>query len=89
MEHKLTKFQLLILKTLNPFLIDGTYISTINFDFELLIYRKSDNGLHNIIVHMDRDIIYSFIGFDETKELEFYTEETINPEELIKRFYEK
>jgi|688.fasta_scaffold318702_3 hypothetical protein len=89
MEHKLTKFQLLRWKTLNPLLVDGTYETTINFDHELLVYRKSDMGLHNIIIHMDTDIIYSFIGFDGTKELEFYTEETINPEELIKRFYEK
>lgn len=45
-----------------------------NDDEEFLLYRKSDLGLTNVIIHDDECVAYSFIPFDKNKEnqLEFF-----------------
>ena len=48
-----------------------------NDDAELLLYRKTNNGLINIIINPEECVAYSFIGTTVSEQsLEFYYEES-------------
>lgn len=57
-----------------------------NEDGDLLLYRESDNGLINIIIHTEEDIAYSFIGNTQGNDLDFYTINNCDFEKLIFKF---
>jgi hypothetical protein len=79
--RELTDFQLQILYSIfNSFnairkVIDPNRLSSFSYfytdDCELLLYRKTEKGLTNIIIDSEDCLAYSFIGVDKNKILTF------------------
>jgi len=62
---------------------------SITEDDDLLLYRESDNGLVNIIIHPDEDFAFSYIGNIAGRELEFFESQTADFETIVLNFLAK
>jgi len=58
----------------------------LNEDGDLLLFRESEKGLFNIILHQENDFAFSFIGNQEGNILEFYTIEECDFETIVLNF---
>jgi hypothetical protein len=62
---------------------------TVNNDGDLLLYRKNETGLLNIIIHPDDDFAFSYIGKEDGQKLEFFETENADYEKIVLLFLDK
>jgi hypothetical protein len=60
-----------------------------SIDSDLLLYRETEIGLTNLIIHPDDDFAISYIGKKEGDTLEFYELHTADFEKIIFTFLSK
>lgn len=99
-DYHLTSFQKRILD--NIFIsfreikkiIDPNHLTPFNYSYnneedEFLLYRSSNEGGTNIIIHENKVLAFSFIGInsDEKDELSFYEEDNVDFEKLAYSFF--
>jgi hypothetical protein len=54
---------------------------------ELFLYRKTEEGLTNLIFYAKETIVYSFIGIHSGRELFFFEENKLDFEKLAYKFF--
>ncbi|HUH73625.1 MAG TPA: hypothetical protein VLZ75_04395 [Chitinophagales bacterium] len=59
---------------------------SLNDDGDLLLFRESEKGLVNIILHPENDFAFSFIGNQKGNLLEFYTIDGCDFESIVLNF---
>ena len=71
--------------------IKGTKTVSINADNELLIWKNTERGLTNIIIHEENDIAFSFISAkgSEEKDIFYFTDKDTDFDKLVEDFETK
>lgn len=58
-------------------------------DDEVVIYRTSENGIYNIVIDTDGDIMVSYCGYEEKGWRIFYDKDEFEPSTDIQDFFLK
>jgi hypothetical protein len=70
----------------NEFLLPQVKIDKATDD-EVVIYRTSENGIYDIVIDTDGDIMVSFSGYKERGWRKFYDKEEFEPSTHIQDFF--